>query len=164
MILRLRLPAGSASLRGMSLLRAGQLLGLLGLIAMGASLGAQTVGKPLPEDAGAYRQVLSASSLPSGVRPILSLKDNCFSLYFVDAENKVIAPPVHPVVVRGFYLNMRNRNFHIALEPASDGPYLTSPRVVVPPHNLRLQLVLPVPGQTGDAAYEVLNEFGFSAE
>ncbi|KAF0095971.1 MAG: hypothetical protein E1N59_747 [Puniceicoccaceae bacterium 5H] len=145
----------------MNLTRLGALCGAVGLLAA-LPLGAQTLGEPLPEDPAAARMPVQSTVLEPGQSMILSLKDNQFSVYFLNDENKLMAPPVDFVTVRGFYLNQRDREVYAALEPAEGGAYLTSPRVVPPPHDLRLQLVVPQGHDT--ETYEVIGEFGFNAD
>lgn len=137
---------------------------MLSLLGAAAPLCAQTLGEPLQADPAEARMPLQSQVLKPGQQMLLALKDNTFSLYFLDDEGNLMQPPVDSVTVRGFYLNQRDREIFLAMSPSQSRAYLHSPRVVVPPHDLRLQVVIPRPGQTGDNAYEVIGEFGFNAD
>jgi len=73
----------------------------------------------------------------------LRIDNNRFRLYFLDLENIVQELAYTKAVVRSENLIKKNlKKQIISLSPDSSGEFLTSPRVLRPPHRLKVKVLL----------------------
>lgn len=101
------------------------------------------VGKPLPNELGltlARKEVDEGEEEPGFVN--LRIVDNRFQLWFLDSEKNVVLPsyPMAILHYRGFVV--RKSRETIRLSPDSDGLFLTSPRIIPPPHHYSVRILL----------------------
>ena len=72
----------------------------------------------------------------------LRVVDNRFRAYFIDEERLIVEPPYIRVVLFTEEMRRVDRRDRLVLEPASDSVYLTNPRIIPPPHDFWVRMVL----------------------
>ncbi len=77
-----------------------------------------------------------------GNRVNLRIVEKKFRLYFVDTQNKVVPPEYNSALVHAANVIRKEREGRFALRLSSDGQYLTSPRVVLPPIDYWIRITL----------------------
>ena len=82
---------------------------------------------------------------PQGTYLGLELVNNTFVLSFYDAEKKKTAPDVARATLR-WPVKYQPTDERLVLNPGADGTSLSSPRIIRPPHNFRLSIMLFVEG------------------
>lgn len=101
------------------------------------------IGKPLPDELGLTlerKHIDEGATEPGFIN--LRIVNNRFQLWFLDHEKNVVEP-AYPMAIlhyRGFVV--RRSRETIQLRPDSDGLFLTSPRVVPPPHHYSVRILL----------------------
>jgi hypothetical protein len=86
----------------------------------------------------------------------LQIVDSNFKLSFYDTKKKPIAADVSQAVLRWNPKYQKNEE-RVLLERSADGKYLTSPRVIRPPHTFKLYLTLFKEPSTGTEAVAAEN-------
>ncbi len=72
----------------------------------------------------------------------LRVVDNRFHAYFVDEERLLVEPPYLRVVLFTEEMRRVDRRDRLVLEPGPGGVYMTNPRIIPPPHDFWLRMVL----------------------
>ena len=91
----------------------------------------------------------------------LQIVDANFRLTFYDLKKKPIVADVTRAVLR-WQPNYQRNEERVVLERSGDGKFLTSPRVIRPPHHFKLYMTLfkePAPGTEAVAAENYVVDF-----
>lgn len=72
----------------------------------------------------------------------LRIVDNRFRAYFVDGERLVVEPPYLRIVLFTEEMRRVDRRERLVLTPAGDGSHATHPRIIPPPHDFWVRMVL----------------------
>ena len=78
----------------------------------------------------------------AGNKVNLRIVEKKFRLYFVDNENKILPPEYDSALVHAENVIRKEREGRFILRLSSDGQYLTSPRVVLPPIDYWIRVTL----------------------
>jgi hypothetical protein len=143
------------------------LLAWLTSIALAAAVVAQSPTKKADAGKSAKKEEAPAKiegmEIARGDAGFMGLKivDGTFKLTFYDKAKKPIAADVSQAVMRWNPVYQRNEE-RVVLERSGDGKYLTSPRVIRPPHSFKLYMTLfkePSPGTEAVAAENYVVDF-----
>ena len=94
----------------------------------------------------------------------LQIVDGNFKLSFYDMKKKPLLPDITRAVLR-WQPTYQKAEERVVLERSSDGKYLTSPRIIRPPHAFKLYMTLfkePAPGTEAVAAENYVIDFAQS--
>lgn len=77
-------------------------------------------------------------------RGLLNLRivENRFRAYFVDEERLIVEPPYLRIVLFTEEMRRVDRRERLVLTPTGDGSHATHPRVIPPPHDFWVRMVL----------------------